>query len=66
MSSTTTTASATSISPSATSSSAVGSGQGSQGISFVAFVSALATSLVIFGVQMLAFILLKNKLARIL
>ena len=51
-------------SPSATSS--VGSGQGSQGISFVAFITALVSSLVIFGIQMLAFILLKEKLARIL
>lgn len=43
-----------------------GSAQGSQGISLVALVSALISSLVIFGVQMLAFILLKDKLARIL
>lgn len=50
--------------PSATSD--VGSGQGSQGISFVAFITALVSSLVIFGIQMLAFILLKEKLARIL
>lgn len=43
-----------------------GSAQGSQGISLVAFVTALVSSLTIFGIQMLLFILLKNKLARIL
>lgn len=43
----------------------LGVGQGSQGISLTAFITALATSLVIFGVQILAFILLKEKLARI-
>jgi hypothetical protein len=41
-------------------------GQSAQGISLVAFLTALASSLVIFGVQMFAFILLKDKLARIL
>jgi hypothetical protein len=50
----------------ATSTPVAGSGQGSQGISLVAFITALATSLVIFGVQMLVFILLKDNLARIL
>lgn len=44
----------------------IGAGQSSQGISLVAFISALAVSLIIFGVQILAFLLLKNKLARIL
>jgi hypothetical protein len=44
----------------------LGSAQGSEGISLVAFITALATSLVIFGVQILAFIILKEKLARIL
>ncbi|KAF4624952.1 hypothetical protein G7Y89_g13212 [Cudoniella acicularis] len=37
----------------------------SQGISLVAFLTALVSSLVVFGVQMFAFILLKDKLARI-
>lgn len=58
----TTTASA----PGATGTDVFGGAQNSEGISLVAFVTALATSLVIFGIQMLAFILLKNKLARIL
>ena len=43
-----------------------GQGQNSYGISLVAFVTALATSLVIFGVQIGLFLLLRNKLARIL
>ncbi len=37
-----------------------------QGISLVAFITALATSLVIFGIQLGLFLLLRNKLARIL
>jgi hypothetical protein len=49
-----------------TQSNGAGVGQGSQGISFVAFITALISSLVIFGIQMLAFIVLKDKLARIL
>lgn len=65
MSSTSNTASATSSSATSTSPSAFGGAQGSEGISLVAFVTALATSLVIFGVQIFAFILLKEKLARI-
>jgi hypothetical protein len=61
------TATATSAASSATtSSSTLGTGQSSQGISLVAFLTALSTSLVIFGIQMFAFILLKDKLARIL
>ena len=44
----------------------VGTAQGSQGISLVALLTAIAASAVIFGVQMLAFILFKDKLARIL
>jgi len=44
----------------------VGAAQGSQGISLVALLSAIAVSAIIFGVQMLAFVLLKEKLARIL
>jgi hypothetical protein len=66
MSSTTGTASATSSSASPSNSMGLGSAQGSQGISLTAFITALATSLVIFGVQILAFIILKEKLARIL
>lgn len=38
----------------------------SQGIGLVAFLTALATSLVIFGIQIGFFLLLRNKLARIL
>lgn len=56
----------TSASPAASTTAVVGGGQGSQGISLVALLSAIAVSAIIFGVQMLAFILLKDKLARIL
>ncbi|KAH7386248.1 hypothetical protein BKA64DRAFT_138209 [Cadophora sp. MPI-SDFR-AT-0126] len=49
----------------ATTTNPFGEAQSQEGISLVAFITALATSLVIFGIQMLAFILLKNKLARI-
>jgi len=42
-----------------------GPGQKSQGITLFAFATALSTALVIFGVQMLLFVLLKDKLARI-
>ncbi|KAJ8126892.1 hypothetical protein O1611_g6746 [Lasiodiplodia mahajangana] len=38
---------------------------GDRGISLVGFVTALATSLVVFGIQMGLFLLLRNKLARI-
>ncbi|KAG0650517.1 hypothetical protein D0Z07_3283 [Hyphodiscus hymeniophilus] len=55
----------TSSAPSATTTSTIGGGQGSQGISLVALLSAIAVSAIIFGVQMLAFVLLKDKLARI-
>ncbi|KAI9645251.1 hypothetical protein NHQ30_005986 [Ciborinia camelliae] len=41
------------------------SAQGSEGISLVALLTAMASSSIIFGVQMIAFMLLKNKLARI-
>ena len=37
-----------------------------RGISLVGFITALATSLVVFGTQMGLFFLLRNKLARIL
>ena len=66
MSATTGTATVTSAASSATTSSTLGMGQAQQGISLVAFLTALASSLVIFGIQMFAFILLKDKLARIL
>jgi len=61
MSSTTTSA------PAASSTIAGGAGtaHGQQGISIVTFLTALVSALVIFGVQMFAFIALKNKLARI-
>lgn len=39
-----------------------GSGQADQGVSLVAFITALAFSVVIFAIQVLAFILLKDKL----
>lgn len=61
MSSTTEAASATTTAVSG----GVGTGQSSQGISIVTFLTALVSALVIFGVQMFAFIALKNKLARI-
>ncbi|KAI1179352.1 DUF221-domain-containing protein [Nemania sp. FL0916] len=38
---------------------------GDQGISLVGFITALATSLVVFGIQVGLFLLLRNKLARI-
>lgn len=44
----------------------VGAALESNGISLVAFVTALATSLVVFGIQIALFLLLRNKLARIL
>ncbi|KAE8444846.1 hypothetical protein EG329_014201 [Mollisiaceae sp. DMI_Dod_QoI] len=59
------TASSTSSASSSTSSTSLGSGQTSQGISLVGLITALAASLVIFGVQMLVFLLLKDKQARI-
>ncbi|CAK7212172.1 hypothetical protein SEUCBS140593_001424 [Sporothrix eucalyptigena] len=61
--STTTTSSATATS---TSDDGSGSAQTDAGISIVAFFTALSTSLVIFGIQMGFFLLLRNKLARIL
>lgn len=42
-----------------------GSAQSSEGMGLVAFLTALATSLVVFGIQMGFFLLLRNKLARI-
>ncbi|AEO66843.1 uncharacterized protein THITE_2144330 [Thermothielavioides terrestris NRRL 8126] len=56
-------------SPAQTTSSAApngaGSAQGSTGISLVAFVTALAASLIVFGIQMGFFLLLRNRLVRI-
>jgi hypothetical protein len=43
-----------------------GTAQEASGISLVAFLTALATSLVVFGIQIGFFLLLRNKLARIL
>ncbi|KAB8290402.1 hypothetical protein EYC80_010835 [Monilinia laxa] len=57
--------SATSATATSTTSSVAGSAQGSEGISLVALLTAMASSAIIFGVQMVAFMLLKNKLARI-
>jgi calcium permeable stress-gated cation channel len=57
--------SATSASATASVSDTVGQAQNSQGISIVTFLTALVTSLVVFGVQMFFFVALKNKLARI-
>lgn len=42
-----------------------GNGQKAEGISLGAFVTALSTALVLFGIQMILFVLLKDKLARI-
>ncbi|KAJ8058673.1 hypothetical protein OCU04_012847 [Sclerotinia nivalis] len=56
---------ATSATTVATTSTVAGSAQGSEGISLVALLTAMASSAIIFGVQMIAFMLLKNKLARI-
>jgi hypothetical protein len=62
----------TSSSPSGTSaapgttSTIFGDAQKAAGISLVALLTAIASSSIIFGVQMIAFMLLKNKLARIL
>ncbi|CZS91938.1 related to PHM7-similarity to A.thaliana hyp1 protein [Rhynchosporium agropyri] len=55
----------TSAAPSASTTAITGGAQAQEGISLVAFITALATSLIIFAIQMLAFVLLKNKLARI-
>ncbi|RDL31437.1 uncharacterized protein BP5553_09646 [Venustampulla echinocandica] len=65
MSSTTNPPSPASGSPTESNTLGPGSAQGTQGITIVALTSALISSLIIFGVQMFAFILLKNKLARI-
>ncbi|KAB5572383.1 hypothetical protein GE09DRAFT_1170546 [Coniochaeta sp. 2T2.1] len=59
------TMSATSDTPPSATTDVTGSAQASTGITLVAFLTALATSLVIFAVQMIAFLLLRNKLARI-
>jgi hypothetical protein len=42
-----------------------GSAQNTAGISIVTFVTALITAIAIFGAQMLVFILLRNRIARI-
>ncbi|OLN88223.1 Uncharacterized protein RSN1-like protein 1 [Colletotrichum chlorophyti] len=43
----------------------IASGQNFQGITIVSFLAALATGLVVFAIQFLAFLLLRNKVARI-
>lgn len=43
-----------------------GSAQTSQGITLIAFVTALNVSLIVFGVQTGFFLVLRNKLSRIL
>lgn len=60
--------SSTTASPAEATSNTDGAGaaQEASGISLVAFVTALATSLVVFGIQIALFLLLRNKLARIL
>ncbi|KAK4126149.1 DUF221-domain-containing protein [Parathielavia appendiculata] len=70
MSSTTlTSGSTTTTAPAAQSTTAIpdgaGSAQQSTGISLIAFITALAASLIVFGVQMGFFLLLRNKLVRI-
>ncbi|KAK3323431.1 hypothetical protein B0T19DRAFT_463064 [Cercophora scortea] len=59
--------STTADAPAATTTAPGGAGtaKASSGISLVAFVTALATSLVVFGIQTGLFLLLRNKLARI-
>ena len=59
----------TSTAPSSSSSAAgplPGSGQKFQGQTLVSFAGALGSGLVIFAIQLIAFLLLKEKLARIL
>ncbi|KAK5660314.1 hypothetical protein OQA88_12854 [Cercophora sp. LCS_1] len=51
--------------PTETNQGGTGAAFESSGISLVAFVTALATSLIVFGVQIAVFLLLRNKLARI-
>ncbi|KAF4916171.1 hypotheticall protein [Colletotrichum fructicola] len=53
-----------SISTSATA-NPIGAAQRSQGMTLLGFLTALATGLTVFGIQVLAFLLLRNKLARI-
>jgi hypothetical protein len=48
------------------SSQSAGNGQKSQGIGIVSFLTAILVSVIIFFVQLLLFILLRNKLARVL
>jgi calcium permeable stress-gated cation channel len=59
-------ASSTTGTAAATTTDTAGSAQTSEGITLVAFVTALIASLIVFGVQLGLFLLLRNKLARIL
>ncbi|KAK3390941.1 hypothetical protein B0H63DRAFT_539428 [Podospora didyma] len=61
----TSTSTPTSASPSATTTAGIPNAGGDEGMSLIALVTALTTSLVIFGVQMGFFLLLRNNLARI-
>ncbi|KAK4640392.1 hypothetical protein QC761_603290 [Podospora bellae-mahoneyi] len=61
----TTTSSSAAEAPTGPTDGRPGSGQQDRGISLVAFVTALAASLIVFGVQMGFFLLLRNKLVRI-
>jgi hypothetical protein len=58
--------SGTSAAPGTTTTAVFGNAQQAAGISLVALLTAMVSSSIIFGVQMIAFMLLKNKLARIL
>jgi hypothetical protein len=55
-----------SSSSSSSSSQGAGNGQKSAGIGIVSFLTAILVSVIIFFVQLLLFLLLRNKLARIL
>lgn len=45
---------------------AAGDGQKSEGIGIVSFLTAILVSVIIFFVQLLVFVILRNKLARVL
>lgn len=55
----------TSAAAQATTSDVTGTAQTEEGLTLIALITAIASSLAIFGVQVFAFILLRNKLARI-
>lgn len=66
ISSTATAAQTTSAQTSEAAEGSMGSAQGFQGISLKSFLGALVVALIIFAVQIAIFLLLRNKLARIL